>query len=157
MKGQKRYENKMKDYLAVRVLTPGKLFAFWQVNEDKLQFICKYFNIPNGRAVKSLRLYDITPNNLEVAKAGCIHEVVLRPEDSSWLFKGISPSRDYVVELGIMRTEQCFFPVLQSNKMISQVKPKDSAAVGSLYLPPDWTNQVSTYTYYENVEGSSKK
>lgn len=157
MKRKIRSQNKMKDYLAVRILTAGKLFAYWQLNEDKLQFISKYFNIPKDRAEKSLRLYDITPNKLGIVNACCIHEVVVRPEDSSWLFKGVSTSRDYVVELGIMRTEESFFPVLRSNKMISQVNQMDAAAVVSLQQPPEWAGQVSTYTYYENVEGSSKK
>ena len=157
MKEQNNRATKMKDHLAVRILSPGQLFAFWELQEEKIQFICKYFNIPEERAMKCLRLYDITTTNINGSNADCIHEVILRPDATNWLFKGLSESRDYVVEIGVMRNEESFFPVLRSNEMISKVRSIGSPAVDTIWHSPDWVGKVSTYTYYENVEGGSKK
>lgn len=157
MKRQIRSENKMKDHLAVRILSPGQLFAFWQLQEEKIQFICKYFNLPEERTMKCLRLYDITTTKINGSNPSCIYEVILRPEATNWLFKGLSESRDYVVEIGIMRNEESFFPVLRSNEMISKVKFVGSPAVDTIRHSPEWVGKVSTYTYYENVEGGSQK
>lgn len=155
MKKQNNRANKIKDHLAVRILSPDKLFAFWQLQEEKIQFICKYFNIPEERTIKCLRLYDITTTKIPGSNARCIHEVILRPEVTNWLFKGINKSRDYIVEIGIIRNEEAFFPVLRSNEIISKVASRDSPAGDTIRHSPDWVGKVSTYTYYENVEGGS--
>lgn len=145
------------DYLAARILSADKLFVFWQLQDEKLKFMSDYFNLPEAQTVKSLRLFEITSANGTRTQTICIHEVILRQGISSWLYKGISEKRNYVVELGIKRNEEDFFPLLRSNAIVLNAK---SIAPESSDLPeksPEWAGQVSTYTYYENLEGSSKK
>ena len=136
--------NKLQDYLVARLLSPEKLFVYWKHQDEKVRFICQYFYIPEEQLIITLRLYD--QDSREV-----IHEVTLRQGVSSWLFKGIKPTGNYYVELGMKRGTETFFPLLKSNSII-----QDSASTLKEDKPisPRWTGKVSTYTYYENFEGS---
>ncbi|MFT9597834.1 DUF4912 domain-containing protein [Mesobacillus sp.] len=141
------YINKLQDHLVAKILSPGKLFVYWQLQDKKVRFICDYFYIPEEQLVKTLRLYN--HNSRKV-----IHEVVLRHGVSSWLFKGIKPAGNYYVELGIKRSTETFFPLLKSN---SAIQNNDSQINADKPLSPGWVGKVSTYTYYENLEGSILK
>lgn len=139
------------DYLKAEILFPEKIFVSWQLDEKKIDFICSYFEISADRSIRSLRLYEkASPKNGIESKF--IHEVILRPEIESWLFKGISLERTYHVELGLMISENKFFPLLKSDPVhtndLDQTEPDSQDAM----IAPSWSNQVSTYTYYENTE-----
>lgn len=142
-----QYINKLQDHLAARILSPGKLFVYWQFQDEKLQFICNYFYIQEEQLIKTLRLYEHDSRKV-------IHEVVLRQGVSSWLFKGIKPTGNYYVELGIKRCSEAFFPLLKSNSIIQD---QDSQLKAGKPVSPEWAVNVSTYTYYENLEGSILK
>ncbi|MEH7441094.1 DUF4912 domain-containing protein [Bacillus sp. JJ1122] len=154
-----KYNNcsiKESDYLAARILSPKKLFVFWQLQDEKVKFMADYFDLPEAKTVKSLRLYEISA--FEGAKhSTCILEVILRQGVSSWLFKGISEKRNYEVEFGIKRNEADFFPLLRSNPIILNDKSISPECSNHPLTSPEWTAQVSTYTYYENIEGSTRK
>lgn len=141
------YINKLQDHLVARILTPGKLFVYWQLQDEKVRFICDYFYIPEEQLIKTLRLYDQDSRKV-------IHEVVLRHDVSSWLFKGIKPTGNYYVELGIKRSTETFFPLLKSN---SAIQHNDNQLKAEKPPSPGWAGKVSTYTYYENLEGSITK
>jgi hypothetical protein len=145
------------DHLAARILSPDKLFVFWQLQDEKLKFMSDYFNLPETQIVKSLRLCEITSANGTRTQTICIQEVILRQGISSWLYKGISEKRNYVVELGIKRNEEDFFPLLRSNPIILNVKSITPERSDLPEKSPEWVGHVSTYTYYETLEGSSKK
>ncbi|WP_213368603.1 DUF4912 domain-containing protein [Mesobacillus boroniphilus] len=138
------YISKLQDHLVARILTPGKLFVYWQLQDEKVRFICEYFYIPEVQFIKTLRLYEHDSRKV-------IHEVVLRQGVSSWLFKGIKPNSNYYVELGIKRSTETFFPLLKSNSIIQD---HDSQSKSDKPISPGWTGKVSTYTYYENLERS---
>lgn len=141
------YISKLQDHLVARILAPGKLFVHWQLQDEKVRFICKYFYIPEEQLDKTLRLYD--HNSRKV-----IHEVVLRHGVSNWLFKGIKPTGNYYVELGIKQNIETFFPLLESNSVIQH---NDDQPKVDKPLSTGWAGKVSTYTYYENLEGSILK
>lgn len=144
------------DHLAARILPAGKLFAFWQLHDAKVHFICSYFNIAEEQIVRVLRLYDLTAFRSKGRMKSSIHEVILRPNISSWMFKGVSQNREYVIELGIRQNENHFFPLLRSNEIIPITKLVDNKPAAIHHHSP-WAGQVSTYTYYEDLEGSSQK
>lgn len=150
---RKNRASKTYDYLSARILLPGKLFVYWQLQDEKVQFMCSYFNIPDKRTVKTLRLYDLAYGRND----SCIQEIVLRQDVSSWLFKGVSENRSYVVELGIKLNEEKFFPVLRSNEIISSFNSIELKENICDQQSPEWVGQVSTYTYYDTLEGSSRK
>lgn len=143
------------DQLAARILSPDKLFVFWQLQDEKVKFMADYFNLPEGKTVKSLRLSEITTSEGTSHSIGIL-EVILRQGVSSWLFKGINEKRNYLVELGIKRNEEDFFPLLRSNPILLNVKSITPERCNDPLTSPEWSAQVSTYTYYENIEGSSK-
>jgi hypothetical protein len=152
---QRGITNISSDYLAARILTGDKLYAFWKLEDKKLRFIGRYFNLADHEIVTSLRLYDITSPHLTRMKDSFIHEAIIRHGCSSWLFKGVSKNRNYVLELGILINENKFFPLLRSNKIISADQRMHEMEGQNLKQAPEWDGKVSTYTYYENIEGSS--
>lgn len=143
MTESRHYNNKLQDHLVARILSTGKLFVYWQLQDEKVQFICKYFYIPEEQLIKTLRLYEHDSRKV-------INEVVLREGVSSWLFKGIKPAGNYNVELGIKRSTEAFFPLLKSNSIIQDHVSQFKA---DKPISPEWAENVSTYTYYENLEG----
>jgi hypothetical protein len=137
-------KNKIEDDLVARILTPGKLYVYWQLHDKKVRFIGKYFYIPDEQLVMRLRLYDYPSGRV-------IHELILRNGVTSWLFKGIKATNNYQVELGIELKADKFFPMLRSNIIIQN--PDILKEADKLHRPA-WSGNVSTYTYYENFEGS---
>lgn len=145
MRKSNQYSDKIQDHLHSRVIAPSKLFVYWQLMDEKIRFICKYFYIPDEQLILTLRLNDH-------ASGKVVQEVVLRQGVSSWLFKGIKPNVNYMAELGIRRSSEAFFPLLKSNVIIQDVTILKNEGKPNL---PGWVGKVSTYTYYENLEGSS--
>ncbi|MBT2636543.1 MULTISPECIES: DUF4912 domain-containing protein [unclassified Bacillus (in: firmicutes)] len=141
-KDQKIY--KLQDQLVAISLSPGKLLVYWQLQDEKVQFICEYFYIPEDQVIKGLRL-------IEHGSSRVLHEVILRQGVSSWVFKGIKPTGNYYVELGVKRSSETFLPLLKSNSIIQDGKIQLTAGQPP---SPGWVGKVSTYTYYENLEGS---
>lgn len=139
---------KVSDFLAARILSPGKLYAFWHLQEEKLRFVARYFMVPEEQTVMAVRLFDLT---LDEKAAVCIHEMILRPGVSSWLFKGVYDHHNYLIELGIKRNDADFFPLLKSNPIFHNQRSV-KVGFGKVYpKSPGWVRQVSTYTYYENL------
>lgn len=136
--------NKLPDHLVARILSPGKLFIYWQLQDEKVLFICNYFYMQEEQLTKTLRLYELDSREV-------LHEVFLPHGVSSWLFKGIKSTGNYYVELGIRRGAKAFFPLLKSNTIIQE---EGSLLKMGKPISPEWDGQVSTYTYYENIEGS---
>ncbi|WP_079509755.1 DUF4912 domain-containing protein [Mesobacillus jeotgali] len=137
-------KTKIEDHLFATIIMPGKLYVYWQLQDEKLRFIGKYFYIPEEQLMMRLRLCEFPSGRV-------IHEVSLRKGVSSWLFKGIRATSNYQVEIGIETKTDKFFPMLRSNVInqnTNMLEPVDKQ-----YLPA-WSGNVSTYTYYENLEGS---
>lgn len=147
------------DHLAAQPLSPNKLFVYWQLDDKKIAFICRYFNSNPNTIVRTLRLYKLTFTKESGGKPKLIQEVILRPEISSWLFKGVKYNEDYLVELGIIRPEGTFFPMLRFDEVKSKLSSSNSPGGVREFAEktPVWLDRVSTYTYYENVEGSNEK
>ncbi|MBT2643785.1 DUF4912 domain-containing protein [Bacillus sp. ISL-41] len=138
---------KLQDKLVARILSTGKLLVYWQLQDEKVRFICEYFYMPEDQAIKSLRL-------IEHGSSRVLHEAVLPQGVSNWIFKGIKPDVNYYVELGVKRSPETFVPLLRSNSIIQD----DDFQLTSDQPPsPRWAGKVSTYTYYENLEGSIRK
>ena len=138
---------KLQDQLVTRSLSPGKLLVYWQMQDEKIRFIGDYFYIPEDKIIRSLRLYEYNSRSV-------LQEVILRPGVSSWVFKGIKPSGNYYVELGVKRSPETFLALLKSNSIIQDDSIHVTAAQPHA---PGWAGKVSTYTYYENLEGSIHK
>lgn len=139
--------NKIEDHLKAKILSPGKLFVYWHLQEEKVRFMGKYFLIPDEQLILALRLSDH-------GSRAVIHEAILRPGVSSWLFKGVNATSNYQVELGLRHQTETFFPMLRSNVIIQN--PNIQIEEDKPLLP-GWSGKVSTYTYYENLEGSINK
>ncbi len=147
MANSNQQPKKIEDHLEARILSQGKLFVYWHLQEKKVRFIGKYFLIPEEQLILALRLYDINLGSV-------VSEAILRHGVSSWLFKGVNATSNYQVELGIIRGAERFFPMLRSKVIIQNpgIQREDCKP-----LLPGWSGKVSTYTYYENLEGSLNK
>ncbi|CAM3997069.1 DUF4912 domain-containing protein [Mesobacillus thioparans] len=147
MTNRNQQPKKIEDHLEARILSPGKLFVYWHLQEEKVRFIGKYFLIPDEQHILALRLYD---RNL----GSVVSEAILRHRVSSWLFKGVNATSNYQVELGLKRGGETFFPMKRS-KVIFQ--DSSTQLEEDKPLLPGWSGKVSTYTYYENLEGGLNK
>ena len=146
MTGKNHNKYKLQDQLVARILSTGKLLVYWQLQDEKVRFICEYFYLPEDQVIKSLRL-------IEHGSSRVLHEVILPQGVSNWIFKGIKGG-NYYVELGVKRSPDTFLPLLRSNAIIQD----DHFQLTEARPPsPRWTGKVSTYTYYENLEGSIRK
>lgn len=151
MGGEISRTGKVADFLEAVLISEDKLSIFWQLQKDKVQFIRNYFILEEKETPLFLRLCSLAGDR---RKNGVLHEVVLRPDAESWLFKGLAVGLQYVAEIGLYHKNGSFFPLLRSNTVAGIDKAELEADFTSGRELPEWTGNVSTYTYYENLEGS---
>lgn len=142
--------NNMPEFLALHFLSNDRLYVFWQLEEEKVRFISKFFDLQDHQFNRFLRLHVYNERKQE-----SIFEVMLRPGQSSWIFKGVSKDDSFLAEIGLNYQEGSFFPLLRSIEHAGEgTSRKQSRDSGDNH--PNWTSKVSTYSYYEDLEGSTK-
>ncbi|KAF0818383.1 hypothetical protein KIS4809_2782 [Bacillus sp. ZZV12-4809] len=150
--------NQSIDCLALTRSTDDRVIASWELSPQKEKMLSRYLDEPFSAFRKSLRIYDVTGVLFDGANSVCDHEVILSGQ-TEWLFKGLKPDRVYCVELGIKITDIQFLPLLRSEALhTSEEIPCHSYGKSESGVQPEWTVNVSTYTYYESVsEGAGKE
>lgn len=151
-------QNQSKDHLILTRSADDKVKVSWRLSIQKEKMLSLYLDEPASSLRKSLKIYDVTVVIFDGANAVCDHEVILS-DQSEWTFKGLKPGKVYCVELGIKITDTHFFPLLRSEALhTSEELPCHSHGKSESGVQPEWTVNVSTYTYYESVsEGEGKE
>lgn len=150
--------NQSKDSLTLTRAADDRVIVSWKLSPQKEKMLLRYLDEPAPAFRKSLRIYDVTGVIFDGSNSVCDHEVILSGQ-TEWLFKGLKPDRVYCVELGIKITDNQFLPLLRSEALHpSEELPRHSYGKSESGVQPEWTVNVSTYTYYESVsEGAGKE
>jgi glycosyltransferase involved in cell wall biosynthesis len=147
--------------LATRLVASNQIHASWRLSQATKEFINRYFEKPYNQFFQILRIYDITLIEFNGNNANQFYEIMLRPEQDEWLVKGLKTNRVYCLELGIKLSGASFFPLIRSHSI-------EVPGPTSMYLTdwnvaaklrhseednlPTWSGQVSTYSYYEQLD-----
>jgi uncharacterized protein len=152
--------NKESDsYLVTQLVSNHKLISNWEIATWQKKLSASYFDQINQEII-ILRLYDVTDIYFNGSNAHSSYEFRLKKDTTNWTIKGIKQGRSYLTEIGYKVNQNQYFPILRSNavhNLLGAVEQKDSlrfqhvAFYKERLLQPKWTNKVSTYSYYENI------
>jgi uncharacterized protein len=152
-------------YLVTQLVSNHKLVTNWKMAAWQKELSATYFDNINQEVI-ILRLYDVTDIYFNGSNAHSSYEFQLSKETTNWSIKGIKQGRSYLTEIGYKVNQNQFFPILRSNavhNLPSGLEQKDSltcqhdAFYQERILQPKWTDKVSTYTYYENINEENDK
>lgn len=146
-------------YLVAQLVSNHKLVINWKMAAWQNGLTASYFDNINQEII-ILRLYDVTDIYFNGSNAHSSYEFQLSKETTNWSIKGIKLGRSYLTEIGYKVNQNQYFPILRSNVVFNLpngLGQKDSltyqheAFYQERILQPKWTEKVSTYSYYENI------
>ncbi|MFD2446064.1 DUF4912 domain-containing protein [Bacillus sp. CGMCC 1.16607] len=149
-----------KNYLVLTLTKDQKLASDWKIAQWQKEVVVSFFQEKVNQSIIIFRIYDVTDLHFNGSNAHSYFEYYLKEEQSSWVVKGVKPGRTYVTEIGFKIYPNHFFPILRSNAVTmacpTSHKLSGKDCVKPLYQnmstgKPDWRQNVSTYSYYENV------
>ncbi|HYK74523.1 MAG TPA: DUF4912 domain-containing protein [Pseudoneobacillus sp.] len=144
-------------YLLSSLTIEQKLVSHWKIATWQKEMIASYFQHKVNQVVIILRVYDVTDIYFNGANAHSYYEFQVAEDRSFWTIKGLKQKRTYITEIGYKVNHQ-FFPVLRSNSVF--IPKMELQHTNSLQMrtfennvgnQPNWINNVSTYSYYENI------
>ncbi|CAM3674624.1 DUF4912 domain-containing protein [Cytobacillus oceanisediminis] len=143
----------IEDKINLTRISDEKIKVDWELSIYKENMVAQYFNRPISSWRKALRIYDVTGVIFDGGNAQSDHEVVLPDHHTEWIFKGLKPNRVYCIEMGMKLTENNFFPLLRSDALYTTETGFEniSRPQEKIQKPAEWSDSVSTYTYYETV------
>ncbi|KAB2338522.1 glycosyltransferase [Cytobacillus depressus] len=136
----------LENFIQLKMLSGSSCSASWAIPSSIRKFIECYFSRPFPSQCISLRFYDITGRQFNGGNAHYYQEIIVRDNQSHWVFKGLKKNRSYCAEVGIKFSENYFFPLLRSN--VVPFVDQDAYETLNEQAQLDWSNQVSTYTFY---------
>lgn len=151
----------LKGELVAKLVTPRKMFLFWEVSKIPQKIIERYFNLSFDRLIPVVRIYDVTDLVFNGKNAHHFFEIVVPYQNGHWFINGLVANRSYVAELGINLYDKGFFPLFRSNSIRTPTMalPNGNDINHDLIQlkqheehPPKWIDHVSTYSYYEESE-----
>jgi hypothetical protein len=146
-------------FLVAQLVSYHKLVIKWKIAAWQKDLSASYFDNINQEII-ILRLYDVTDIYFNGTNAHSSYEFQLSKETTNWSIKGIKLGRSYLTEIGYKVNQNQYFPILRSNVVFNlpnDLEQKDSLTYqhDTFYqeriLQPSWTEKVSTYSYYENI------
>ncbi|PWW26581.1 hypothetical protein DFO73_110154 [Cytobacillus oceanisediminis] len=149
----KKNDSIIEDKINLTRIADEKIKVDWKLSIYKENMVAQYFNRPISSWRKALRIYDVTGVIFDGGNAQSDHEVVLQEHHTEWIFKGLKSNRVYCIEMGMKLTENIFFPLLRSDALYSSETGFEniSRPQEQIQKAAEWTESVSTYTYYETV------
>jgi len=135
-------------------VSPDKIYASWDVSQQRKQFVQSYFEKPYSDFRKALRLYDVTHLLFNGNNAHDMFEFLIPDTLNHWSIKGIQNNRIYCLEFGILLTETEFFPLLRSKNIyhsaqVEEISHMKKNMASTKQSNPKWSEHVSTYSYYQ--------
>ncbi|WP_423799097.1 DUF4912 domain-containing protein [Neobacillus sp. SAB-20_R2A] len=148
----------LKGELTAKLVTPQKMFLYWDFSETPKKIVRLYFNQPFEELVTVLRVYDVKDIIFNGKNAHHYYEITVPYQNGYWFVKGLTGNRSFIAELGVLLPETGFFPLYRSNCI--QTPAAEIPSGNELHQdllqfkryedrPPKWRNHVSTYSYYE--------
>ncbi|WP_318508407.1 DUF4912 domain-containing protein [Bacillus sp. T3] len=135
-------------------VSPDKIYASWDVSQQRKQFVQCYFEKPYSDFRKALRLYDVTHLLFNGNNAHDMFEFLIPDTLDHWRIKGIQKKRIYCLEFGILLTDTEFFPLLRSKNIyhsdhVEVISNMNENMASTKQSNPKWSEYVSTYSYYQ--------
>lgn len=124
--------------ITIMVVDPWKLFAYWEVRKDTLSKI-------KGKAV--LRVYDMTGIAFNVKNATIVFDIPVYERIGSG-YIGVAPSKDFIVDIGVISKEGQFISIARSNKIAT---PQADAVKTSQQQPTKASRSNAPETVKEGV------
>ncbi|WP_312471716.1 DUF4912 domain-containing protein [Neobacillus sp.] len=147
----------LKGELAAKLVTPRKMFIWWEVSETPKRMIELFFNRKFSDLVPVTRIYDVTDIIFNGKNAHHFYEITVPYQRGYWFIRGLTENRSYVAELGVYLSETSFFPIYRSNclQTPANVLLNETEMCRDMIQyqqfedhPPKWIDHVSTYSYY---------
>lgn len=152
-------------YLVTQIVSSNRLVSNWKIASWQEDISASYFGSINKEII-IFRLYDVTDIYFNGSNGHSVFEFQLSKASSHWTIKGLKEGRSYLTEIGYKVNQNQYFPILRSNavhNLPDAIEQKDSltykhdAFYNERLFQPKWTDKVSTYSYYENINEENDK
>ena len=146
-----------KDGIYTRYLSDNKLFVYWYIAPVKRNVIQRYFKQDIGDQI--IRVYDVTNKTLTNMKSFPHLDIRIPLLQNYWTIKGVKENKSYIFELGVL-VEDIYFPIHRSGVVqFDEGSSVEKQSSMQLFVTNSrgWNENVSTYSFYEYVQGSEKK
>lgn len=146
-----------KDGIYTRYLSNDKLFVYWYTATVKLNVVQRFFKQDVGDQI--IRVYDVTKKILTNEESCPYLDIRVPLQQNYWTIKGLKENKFYIFELGVL-VEDTFFPIHRTSIVqFEQATTIEEQTSIQLFVTNSrgWNGNVSTYSFYENVEGSEKE
>ncbi|GBF34474.1 hypothetical protein DCCM_3592 [Desulfocucumis palustris] len=104
------------DVMTLMVQGPDTVFVYWELSDSHWATVNK-----KGKAV--LRLYRFSGRDAAAGQQSPVEEIQLPPFNTNWYFSGVGSDQDYYCEVGFLRNDGEFLPVLRSNPVHTPALP----------------------------------
>lgn len=157
--------NTIKGELNAKLVSPRKMILFWEVADLPKKIIQLFFNIHFEDVVQVVRIYDVTDIIFNGKNALHLYEISVPFDNGHWYINGLMTNRSYIAELGVLLTENNFFPILRSNTIQTPMMelPEEDVVYENFMKfqqsenqPPKWIDHVSTYSYYREPKATEE-
>jgi hypothetical protein len=145
------------DGIFTRYLSDNKLFVYWYTASVKKNVVQRFFKQDVGDQI--IRVYDVTKKSLTSVKSYPYLDIRVPKQQNYWTIKGVKENKSYIFELGFL-LEGIYFPIHRSRMVqFDEASSLEEQTPIQLFMTNSrgWNENVSTYSFYENVEGSEKK
>ena len=112
-----RRNEQAQDRIVVRALDSEWLQVEWELCAQTLDRAHAALGIDWHQSTPSIRLYDVTSDDLQMETKQRVHEVVLSGHTNRWYIPVPKAARDYKVQIGLLTPDSRFFLLSQSRKI----------------------------------------
>lgn len=128
-------------YIHLMPQTPHTLFAYWEVQDRRKQFIAEHYQTEWQALTKLLRLTQYHSSSHDVKPIDYM-DVFVTDQDS-WYFHHLKSNACYRIEYGIWNAEQQFISLLQSELAVT---PRTESILHKQGNPPPANDYAASST-----------
>ncbi|WP_108670796.1 DUF4912 domain-containing protein [Peribacillus acanthi] len=134
------------------------VLVYWSFSKILKMTLQNYYGKTIEQCTFLLRLYDVTKVIFNGNNGHYFTDVVIPSRNNHWILNGLKPSRSYLVEVGLLREDGSFMPLMRSNTIQSPRNELSQCEQLSndirqwstyKYERPNWVEHISTYSYYK--------
>lgn len=111
--------------IVVMVRDPYWIYAYWEVNQDKIEEIKRMVGISWDHSKTILRIYDVTDIIFDGSNAHRYFDIELIGFVNNWYINTGAPDRSYCVDIGVLTPDNRFYLVARSNVVTT---PRDTVS-----------------------------
>ena len=104
-----------KTYIVLMTRDPNCLFAYWEIEPDKIEYARKVLAHDFNRSKRVIRLYDVTLINFNGRNANSIFDIEINDTANNWYIHPVRDNVNYCAELGLRQPNGELFALAMSN------------------------------------------